>query len=185
MNVSDAAAIPTSPLHALLLGEQAELKIACQGMFSLYLPHIVVPNCTEPAKWQIAGIAGAHYCDTHKQQMPPFMVFNPLETNRAAVVHCSVNPNHGLASKYCSKCMQSLCIHCAYDHVAHGAKNIADAQKEIASQIEAKLTQLEEQAKEEQPIVEKLRNITKTMQMVRTLSGFIISKGQFQFENTS
>lgn len=125
----------------------------------------IASNCEEPAKWQMEHNA-VTFCETHKQQMQ-FVSFKLVETKQSATcAHCETNTNHGLAAKYCNKCKKSLCLNCAFEHVAHGVVDIAKAQKEIAKKIATRVSMLEEDTKWCQTVLEKIHNIVTTMQLV-------------------
>lgn len=127
--------------------------------FDILMYFLLAANCTETATWQQEN-ASATFCDTHKQQMPPFMSFLPLESMQGSKVErCANSYDHGSATMYCGKCKQSLCIDCAHDHVIHDAVD-------MAKQSATTLNMLEAQTKESLPIVDDVRKKVATMQLV-------------------
>lgn len=165
MDVTEASALPNSPLHSQLLGEQVGLtKIKCAGM-KINLIHCSAQNCNESAQWQQENTSIV-FCELHKQQMS-FMSFKPLETNqRAVLAHCATNKIHGLASKYCNKCSSCLCLNCAFDHAVHGVVDIDSAHKEIANKLAIQLGDLEMRTMQAQLAVEKAHQMITAIQLV-------------------
>lgn len=123
--------------------------------------YILASNCKAAAKWQQENTC-VTFCDTHKQQMPSFVAFKALEAKQVVLSPCNLHASHGLASKYCKQCKKYLCDKCAFEHASHGATDVEKMQVDVATQLAAKLNQLEQP----KVLVNELRTSLKAQQSV-------------------